>query len=241
MSVEIQTMSAAEARACVDQIKFGMENIRSLVLDLYERRGWVPLGYSNWRECVVAEFGHSQRSLYNALTAGRTERVLQNSAKDVPESQLLALAQAGEPEDVREVWAVVSASDEPVTAKKIEQAVTEHKRQKTRVEWACRTCGEVFAHPVWHCETCDEHWPMDVRTCPDCSPEPSTTDAPEPVPPTVIEPSRQVEALQRGLTALRDAARLGATDGMVTNRTNSLIRDLERLIVDARRARGELV
>jgi hypothetical protein len=49
---------------------------RDALLALHERRGWAALGYRNWRECVVAEFGGSPSRAYRQLQAARDERRL---------------------------------------------------------------------------------------------------------------------------------------------------------------------
>jgi site-specific DNA-methyltransferase (adenine-specific) len=88
-------MTADAAKSAVAAINRHMQHARALLVDLYEQRGWVALGYSSWRECVLSEFDASESALYNALTAGQIERTLaplfQDSTKIVPESQLLAL------------------------------------------------------------------------------------------------------------------------------------------------------
>ena len=92
----VSLMTADAAQSAVTAINRHMQRARAVLVDLYEQRGWVALGYTSWRACVLAEFDSSERALYSALTAGQIERnlqpVLQDSAKIVPESQLLPLA-----------------------------------------------------------------------------------------------------------------------------------------------------
>jgi hypothetical protein len=83
------TMDAAEAHACVVAINQHLNGARDLLLDLYEREGWRALGYDSWRECVVAEFDHSQAHLYRQLQAARVERELSPMGeKPIPERRL---------------------------------------------------------------------------------------------------------------------------------------------------------
>lgn len=116
-------MSEQEARTCVDTIRRGMENVRRSVYELYQRKGWLALGYSSWRDCVVAEFGQSKSQLYRELDAARIEANLQRDNVSpigeigaIPEGQLRPLA-ALPAEQQREVWerAVETAPDGKLT------------------------------------------------------------------------------------------------------------------------------
>lgn len=69
----VSVMTEPEARECVVKINAHMNGARALLLDLYERRGWVALGYASWRECVTAEFSDSQAYLYRQLQAAEIE------------------------------------------------------------------------------------------------------------------------------------------------------------------------
>jgi hypothetical protein len=72
---EVPPMTAAEARDSVEKINNHATQIRALVLDLYERRGWEALGYTSWRACVVSEFEQSQSRLYQLLDAARLREI----------------------------------------------------------------------------------------------------------------------------------------------------------------------
>ena len=73
-AIAIRPMIYKEARECVDKINSNMNNVRYLVLDLYEREGWTALGYASWRECVTEEFKQNQRYLYYQLEAAQIEK-----------------------------------------------------------------------------------------------------------------------------------------------------------------------
>jgi hypothetical protein len=91
-AIAIRPMIYKEARECVDQINANMTNIRALVLDLHDRKGWEALGYVNWRECVTKEFQSSQAYLYRQLEAAQTEKVISPMGeKEIPERQLRPL------------------------------------------------------------------------------------------------------------------------------------------------------
>ena len=72
----IPLMTESEARSCIDGINGHLRNARTLILDLYEREGWKVLGYLSWRECVSAEFQHSQTHMYRQLAAAFVEKVI---------------------------------------------------------------------------------------------------------------------------------------------------------------------
>jgi hypothetical protein len=56
------------ARALVDQITVGLDQLRDAVIQLWEGRGWLALGYSSWDDLCSAEFRMR-------LQLPRTERV----------------------------------------------------------------------------------------------------------------------------------------------------------------------
>jgi hypothetical protein len=106
-----------------------MNNVRYLVLDLYEREGWSALGYGSWRECVTAEFKNSQAYLYRQLEAAQAEKVISPIGEnEIPESQLRPLTKLRDnPEQQREAWqkAVETAPDGKITAAHVSKVVRE--------------------------------------------------------------------------------------------------------------------
>lgn len=127
----VQLMTEAEARRCAEQIRRGMADVRYLLLDFHEREGWRALGYQNWRECAMTEFGYNERYVYYLLDAAKVERnlcTIVQKPESLPESQLRPLAPL-EPEAQREVWtkAVETAPEGKITAKHVEQTVVEWK------------------------------------------------------------------------------------------------------------------
>jgi hypothetical protein len=72
----ISAETQADARSLLERIRAHINDARTLVLELYERKGWLALGYNSWRECVVAEFDQSKSHLYRLLDAARAERFL---------------------------------------------------------------------------------------------------------------------------------------------------------------------
>jgi|BarGraIncu00222A_1022003.scaffolds.fasta_scaffold48584_1 hypothetical protein len=117
-----------EARECADRICANMNNVRHLVLELYEREGWTALGYESWRECVVAEFKQGENYLYKQLAAAQAEKnICTIVQKDpIPESQLRPLTRL-EPDQQREAWqrAVETAPESGITAAHVKKIVDE--------------------------------------------------------------------------------------------------------------------
>jgi len=129
-AITIRPMIYKEAREVADQIKGNMNNVRYLVLDLYEREGWKALGYASWRDCVTKEFQQNERYLYKQLEAAQVQKqICPNGQKiEIPESQLRPLTKLRDnPEKQREAWAkaVATAPEGKVTAAHVSRVVKE--------------------------------------------------------------------------------------------------------------------
>ena len=152
----VETMTVDEARRYVDEIKSHVGRARSLLLELYERRGWESLGYTNWRECVVGEFGQGQRYLYYQLQAAEIEKnlctIVQNETP-IPESHLRPLAIL-EPDQQRAVWQEVvdTAPEGKITAAFVQSGVdaTQDKQWRKRVVHPSRIHRGCAAGYGWH-------------------------------------------------------------------------------------------
>lgn len=130
-AIEIRPMIYKEAREVVDKINANMNNVRYLVLDLYEREGWSALGYGSWRECVTKEFQGKQSYLYYQLEAAQVEKNISTNVEKqdlIPESHLRPLTKLRDnPEQQREAWqkAVETAPDGKITAAHVSKVVRE--------------------------------------------------------------------------------------------------------------------
>ena len=76
----VADLTTAEARALTDQIKDTTQRLYALVLDAYERRAWLALGYPSWRTYVQTEFAMSKSHAYRLLDHGRVVRALEQAA-----------------------------------------------------------------------------------------------------------------------------------------------------------------
>lgn len=130
-AIAIRPMIYKEAREVADQIKGNMNNVRHLVLALYDGKGWDALGYASWRDCVTKEFQGKHSYLYYQLEAAQTERnistMVENSSS-IPERQLRPLTKLKDnPDQQREAWAkaVATAPGGNVTAAHVAKVVKE--------------------------------------------------------------------------------------------------------------------
>jgi len=127
----VRLMIYKEARECVDEINSSMNNVRHLVLDLYDREGWTALGYQSWRECVTGEFKQSENYLYRQLEVAQVEKNILPMGKtsdQIPERQLRPLVSLRDnPAVQREAWqmAVSTAPDGKITAAHVSKIVKE--------------------------------------------------------------------------------------------------------------------
>lgn len=130
LAPDMGRLTYEEARYCVASVNAHMQGARAGLLRLYEAEGWRVLGYASWRECVVAEFGQSQATLYRQLQAAQIEAHLSHIEKSgtIPYQHLRHLAVL--PDEHRaEVYqeAVSTAPPGGITAAHVAQTV-EHFR-----------------------------------------------------------------------------------------------------------------
>jgi hypothetical protein len=132
---DVKPMSPAEARACVQRIRDGIESIRHCLRELHRRKGWKALGYANLRECARGEFGREKSQLYHELQAAEVEEnlsevlenstIVENAAGWLPDGHARVLADLL-PEQQREIYqAVKAAKGEDFTAKDLQEAKVE--------------------------------------------------------------------------------------------------------------------
>jgi len=138
----IVMMDASQARTCVEKIKDRFGEVRTLVLDLYEREGWKALGYKNWTECASKEFGNHKVHTFRLLAAAQAERNISNpgvtDAARIPEKHLRPLTSIKDPEQQRAVWkkAVETAPKGKVTAAHVKQIAEKIRPSKPKKESA---------------------------------------------------------------------------------------------------------
>lgn len=120
-------MTAAQAQRCVEAIKNHAVSLRTLLVELDDRRGWEALGYSSMTACMVTEFKNSKPVLIRELKVGRIEKHhLQVPIGTYLESQLRSLSKL-EPTQYKlaiEKAHKIAGSDK-VSAVHVAKAVTE--------------------------------------------------------------------------------------------------------------------
>jgi len=80
-TLERVALSHAEARSLTDEVKNDAERLWRKLVELYEGRAHLTLGYSSWGAYFKDEFGGSRRKAYYLLDAGRVARELESSAQ----------------------------------------------------------------------------------------------------------------------------------------------------------------
>lgn len=132
-------MTADEARRVIDGIREGLENVRTLLLDLHEREGWRVLGYESFVACAEAEFSASKSQAYRLLDAARLDAILSPIGENgLPEAHLRELkVVADEPEVARSIVSHVRAlKGESMTAGDLRDGVDEYVARPPRAKAA---------------------------------------------------------------------------------------------------------
>ncbi len=125
---EAGLMTYAEARQCVEAIKYHAISLRQHLVSLESGRGWSALGYSSITACLVAEFPNSKPVLIRELKVGRIEKYhLQVPIGTYLESQMRPLSKLPSPQQYQPVIARAHqlAGSSRLTANHVTQAVTE--------------------------------------------------------------------------------------------------------------------
>lgn len=132
----LSQMTKAEAIRINDAIKAGIVTVRSLLLDMRDRHGWVTLGYDSFEEYGKIELGYERGYLHKLARAGRVQRALGLPATGapIPERHLRPLASLSD-EDRRKVWdeATAKAREEglKLTARMVEEAKAAFAAEQT--------------------------------------------------------------------------------------------------------------
>jgi hypothetical protein len=115
------------ARKLCDRIVRQAEDLRGLLLQLRDGKGWIALGHASWAECCEKEFGYTkQHANYLIRTDAVRHQVEEISSTPLTNSQVDALSKV--PEEKREAvldWAAEKAGDKPLTAAAIRKAAAE--------------------------------------------------------------------------------------------------------------------
>lgn len=125
--VEIATLSRDEARSLTDEIKGDAERLWRKLVELYEGRAHIALGYSSWATYFSAEFGGNSRRSYQLLQAGRVMRTLEPVQHvALPRTDRVArelVPLQSDPEKMREAWVEVTATHANPTSAQVHAVV----------------------------------------------------------------------------------------------------------------------
>lgn len=129
----ITMMTKAEAKAAERKIIATSKELRNLVVDFHERRGWDTLGhksFTEWVASIASHLGYNPSRLFQELTAGLIERQLTNVSGALPESHLRPLAPLrDDPDALRETWQraneMADSEGKERAARHVKQAVQE--------------------------------------------------------------------------------------------------------------------
>lgn len=69
----VDSMSEREARQLVTEINGHLHSARYKLYQLWNRQGWLALGYDSWESCLRGEFSSHRSYLYRQLAAARLE------------------------------------------------------------------------------------------------------------------------------------------------------------------------
>ena len=134
MSHDIQIppdMTHEEALTKHTELKSLHGVMRSMLLEMRDRKGWLALGFSSWEEYGEKEWGYSKRYLNLIATAGHIQNILGTIVpKNVPESQLRPLTSIpdeAKPEVWQEAIARALAEGKKIGAKYVEEVANECK------------------------------------------------------------------------------------------------------------------
>lgn len=133
VETEASTMTVEQARDCVSQIQEDLESAamslgsaREQILALYEARGWIPLGYRSFEQCIKQEFPGGHSHVWRLLNAAKVARKLSPRGDNfIPEKHLRPLTlDSLLPEQIQEAWnAAEEVSGGKRTTAIVQQAV----------------------------------------------------------------------------------------------------------------------
>lgn len=94
-------MTTEEARECVSSVLSHLEQARESLLALYNRRGWIALGYSSWSAMISGEFGKSRSFASRQLAAALLEQRSGQPIGSIPESSLREIRSVLDDQDLQ--------------------------------------------------------------------------------------------------------------------------------------------
>lgn len=149
MTLATQELDFAEAAQITLDIRDSAEGLLELVVQAYQGRVWIALGYESWD-------GWKQGELANIELP--REAIPALKAEGLSGRAIAAVTGTSEPTVRR-----AASNDAPARVSGVDGKTYPAKRV---IE--CPTCRKPFDHRVWHCNGCDRHWKpgQDCENCP---------------------------------------------------------------------------
>jgi hypothetical protein len=128
-TTDVVSMTEKEAVECIYKINRGVKELRLLLFELHERKGWKVLGYDSWRDCVNERFTLSQSYLYRQVSAALVEQVISPNGEIgvYNESVLRPISSLSDDESMKEAWGLsmdkAAKEDKDLPTSKITKAV----------------------------------------------------------------------------------------------------------------------
>jgi chromosome segregation ATPase len=135
---QLPDMTLEEATAKHAELKSLHGVMRSMLLEMRDRKGWMALGYESWEAYGKNEWGYGQQYLDRLATASRIESIVTPmGVKEIPERQLRPLTKIPESE-IAAIWDEANRKAEEAgkerTAKMVEAAVKEYQAKLADAE-----------------------------------------------------------------------------------------------------------
>jgi phage N-6-adenine-methyltransferase len=103
-TIEVGRLSATDARALTEQVKDDAAALWAKLLELYEGKAHIVLGYSSWGAYYKAEFGESGRHGYRLLKAAEVVGELPSDPRVTERIARELVPLTNEPEELRDAW-----------------------------------------------------------------------------------------------------------------------------------------
>jgi hypothetical protein len=142
MSAIVPVLTTPEARALTDEVKADAAALWAKLLQLYEGKAHVALGFTSWGAYYTAEFGESANHGDRLLRAGRVLEAIGDNPTglrtEATARELAPILRNGS-DAVREAWeeTVERHGPEP-TAKQVREVVRKREPERAMPSWAVR-------------------------------------------------------------------------------------------------------
>ena len=131
-------MTLEEAQLKHSELKSLESVMRSMLLEMRDRKGWLALGFESWADYGDKEWNYGRQYLDRLATSARIEKqIAPIGANEIPETHLRPLAKIPESE-IAAIWEEANRKAEEAgkerTAKMVQDAVNEWKLKHDTVQ-----------------------------------------------------------------------------------------------------------